>query len=60
MKLKRYQVTISVGISAKNEKDAARIMTEIIESGRAAGSSSPTAIAQIILSDKPIVKKLPF
>ncbi len=59
MKQKRYAVSINIELSAKNEKEAKRIMKEIVESGTALGSEG-TKLASIVLNNDPIVKELPF
>ncbi len=58
--MKRYLVQVNIGITAKNEQEAQRILKEIIESGRAAGSVG-TKIAQVVLKIPPVViTELPF
>lgn len=56
--MNRYAVTITVGVSAKTAKGAARIMKEIVESGSARGEEKD--IATMKLSSEPLVAKLPF
>jgi hypothetical protein len=57
--MNRYAITVTIGISAKTEAEAKRIMKEIVESGTANGSE-PGKIAQARLNTDPIAIKLPF
>ena len=38
--MKRYAVTITVGITAKSKKDAQRMFRQIVESGAAMGTEN--------------------
>ncbi len=58
--MKRYLVQVNIGVTAKNEQEAQRILKDIVESGRAAGSSG-TKIANVVLKVPPVViMELPF
>lgn len=58
--MKRYLIQTTLGITAKSEEEAKRIIKEIIESGNAKGSTD-TAIAYAVLDKEPIViDELPF
>jgi len=57
--MKRYQATVSIALSAKNKKEAKRIMREIVESGTAMGSDG-TKFAVAKLYKDPIVEEMAF
>ena len=58
MKRKRYQLTITLAMSATSKKDVKRKFKEIIESGSAVSDNGKLAFIQ--LTDDPIVVELLF
>lgn len=58
--MNRYIVQVNIAITAKSEKEAQRIMKQVVESGTAMGSEG-TKLAKIVLRENPIiVEKLAF
>jgi len=56
--MKRFKATISVGLSAENEKEAQTIIKQIVESGM--GTTKRGTFTKIFLSQDAIIEELPF